>query len=254
MLDRPDLLREADLSGARLDHANLCHAGLQQADLSNAILGDTIFGGTDLTGAHGLDSCIHLRACTIDHETILRSGLVPIAFLRGCGLPERLISDFTGQYMDTKNLDSCFISYSHCDKDFASLLHGALQGRGVRCWLDEKQLLPGEDIYDAVDQGIRMRDKVLLCCSERSLTSWWVDSEIGTALEKEKHLSTKHGKMVRVIIPLNLDGYLFSEAWKSGYRAQIRRRFAADFTTWRTDLLKFERTADELIRALQADA
>ena len=31
-----------------------------------------------------------------------------------------------------------------------------VQGRGVRCWLDEKQMLPGDDIYEQVDRGIRL--------------------------------------------------------------------------------------------------
>ena len=55
--------------------------------------------------------------------------------------------------------------YAHEDKLFARRLHDALQGRGVRCWLDEKQMLPGDDIYEQVDRGIRLWDKVLLCCS-----------------------------------------------------------------------------------------
>jgi len=63
---------------------------------------------------------------------------------------------------------SCFISYAHHDKLFARRLHDALQGRGVRCWLDEKQMLPGDDIYEQVDRGIRLWDKVLLCCSRHS--------------------------------------------------------------------------------------
>ena len=67
----------------------------------------------------------------------------------------------------------CFISYSHEDNLFARRLLDALQGRGIRCWLDEKQMLPGDDIYEQVDRGIRSWDKVLLCCSEHSLASWW---------------------------------------------------------------------------------
>jgi TIR domain len=57
---------------------------------------------------------------------------------------------------------SCFISYDHTDKSFASRVHDTLQGRGIRCWLDEKQMLPGDDIYEQVDRGIRLWDKILL--------------------------------------------------------------------------------------------
>lgn len=38
----------------------------------------------------------------------------------------------------------------------------------MRCWRDEKQMLLGDDIYEQVDRGIRLWDKVLLCCSRHS--------------------------------------------------------------------------------------
>jgi hypothetical protein len=72
-------------------------------------------------------------------------------------------------------------------------------------------------------------DKILLCCSESSLTSWWVDNEIGTAFEKEPQLMEDRG--AKVLVPLNLDGCLFSDRWQSGYQAQVRRRLAADLPT-----------------------
>src|SRR5205823_6374269 len=107
-------------------------------------------------------------------------------------------------------------------------------------WLDEKQLRPSDNIYDEVDRGIRLWDKILPCCSMHSLKGCWVDNEIGTALEKEQQLTKDRGAKVQAIIPLNLDGYLFNDSGKSGYCAQIRRRLAVDFTGRETEPGKFE--------------
>jgi uncharacterized protein YjbI with pentapeptide repeats len=84
-------LRVAKLS-ANLIHAHLYNADLRVANLTGANLTDvrlseTIFGNVDLTGVIGLETCRHNGPSTIDHRTLQRSGTLPLAFLRGVGLP-----------------------------------------------------------------------------------------------------------------------------------------------------------------------
>ncbi|MBV8274811.1 MAG: toll/interleukin-1 receptor domain-containing protein [Verrucomicrobia bacterium] len=200
-------LREANLSRANLYHADLTGSDLLNAELSGANLrrtilsgarmvgtkltaatvGNTIFGSVCLSYALGLDSLNHAGPSTLGVDSIIHSkGQIRKVFLRGVGLPDDWIDYIPSLVGDAIQFFSCFISYSSKDKAFASRLHDALQSKGVRCWLDEKQLLPGDDISRGLEKGIRLWDKFLLCASKNSLTSPWVEEEIETTLEKRK--------------------------------------------------------------------
>jgi uncharacterized protein YjbI with pentapeptide repeats len=250
-------LSEANLTGANLTRANLTGtnlsgADLTEADLAGAVLNEAVFGDTDLSNVKGLDSCKHHGPSTIDHRTLQRSGTLPLAFLRGVGLPDNLI-DYPPSLLNLLiQFYSVFISYSHADKSFARRLYNELQGHGIRCWLDEHQLLPGDDIFDQIDHGIRLWDKILLCCSEASLKrNPWVDREIGKALQKEEALWKERGEKVLALIPLNIDGYLFQ--WDSGKASVLKERLAGNFTGWEHDNAKFEAEFEKVVRALRAD-
>jgi hypothetical protein len=265
-------LTDAQCQGADFSGANLRGAQLKSADFSHAVAHSTIFADLDLSTVKGIESVVHHGPSTIGLDTLRRSnGQIPNAFLRGTGCSDweivlaelyrpdigpNEVTDVVYRVFDLRNVQpiqyySCFISYSHSDQVFARRLHDTLQGKGIRCWLDEKQLLPGDDIYEHVDRGIRLWDKVLLCCSQASLTSWWVDNEIGKAFAKEQGLMRERGKKVLALIPLNLDGHIFR--WLDGKADEIRRRLAADFTNWEQYKGKFREQAEAVIMALRAD-
>jgi hypothetical protein len=245
----------ADARGADFRGTNFVNADLSQSNLTESHFGDTVFGNTRLIGAEGLARCKHHSPSTLDHRTLTSSGRLPDVFLRGCGLPDLFIANIPALFLNSPiEFYSSFISYSHADKTFARRLHDTLQGQGIRCWLDEKELLPGDDFYDQIDQGIKLWDKVLLCCSENSLSSWWVDNEIDTAFQKERDLMKLRKRKVHVLIPLDLDGYLFSGNWKSGKARQVQARLAADFVDWQTRIAKFDDEVQKVLLALRSDA
>jgi TIR domain/Pentapeptide repeats (8 copies) len=261
-LSGADLIR-ADFADADLSAANLSWAGLKRAELKRANLDATIFQGTylyetifadvNLAKSRGLDSCVHGGPSTIDLRTLEKSGMLPLVFLRGCGLPESLI-DYLPSLLDRAfEFYSCFICHSHADRLFARRLHDQLQDRGIRCWLDEHQLQPGDDLHSKADEDVKLWEKTVLCCSETSLTSWWVGEAIESALKNDRALIVQSKKSVSSLIPVILDGLLFGRLRPNGNEELIKSRLAADFTNWQSDSTKFDVEFEKVVRALRMD-
>ena len=144
---------------------------------------ETVFGNTNLSGTKGLESCSYIGPSTVDHRTLAKSGKLPLKFLRGVGLPDTFIDYLPSLLGDALEFYSCFISYSSKDQKFAKRLHADLQDKGVRCWFAPEDLKIGARTRPAIDEAIRIRDKLLLILSERSIESDWVEKEVETAFE-----------------------------------------------------------------------
>ncbi|MDZ7363754.1 MAG: serine hydrolase [candidate division KSB1 bacterium] len=187
-LRRADLtfanLNEANLAGAYLHEAILAHSQLVNTDLDKALLYETFFVDTDLSKVKNLDTIKHYTSCTVDHRTLAKSGNLPLAFLRGIGLPDSFIEYISSLLNEPLQFYTCFISYSHQDEDFAKRLHADLQDNGVRCWFAPEDMKIGDKIRHAIDESIRVYDKLLLILSAHSVQSSWVEHEVEAALDK----------------------------------------------------------------------
>jgi TIR domain/Pentapeptide repeats (8 copies) len=235
-----------DLSDTLLLEANLTGANLSGAQLSTAVLSNTVFGQCDLREAKGLDQCSHEGPSIIDFQTLQKSGPLPLAFLRGVGLPDNVIEYLPSLLNEAIQHYSCFISYSSKDQTFAERLHADLQNKGVRCWFAPHDMRIGAKIIDAIDEAIRLRDKVLLILSEGAIASDWVEGEVTRALDEE---GTR--KQV-VLFPVRLDDAVMhtSEGWARLLRGQ---RNVGDFTGWK-EHDSYQKSLDRLMRDLRVEA
>ncbi len=213
-------LSRANFYKADLTMADLNRARLYGADLSGANLYETSFVDLDLSGCKGLENCLHSGPSIIDVRTLQRSGPLPLAFLRGVGLPDRMIEYLPSILEQAIQLYSCFISYSSKDEAFVQRLHADLQNKGVRCWFAPEDMKIGDRIGDTIDTAIRLRDKLLLVLSETSVTSAWVLKEVRTALAEEE----QHGRPV--LFPIRLDDAVMdtTEQWAHDIRRDRQER------------------------------
>lgn len=244
------ILTGANLSGTDLTFANLSYAFLDGSNFANVKLGYTVFGDNDLSRAKGLDAVIHLTRSSIGMDTIIRSyGEIPEIFLRGCGLPELLIVQIPALVAAFEPIQfySCFISYSSQDQEFADRLHADLQNKGVRCWFAPHDMPIGARIRPAIDESIRLHDKLLLVLSETSVSSQWVEQEVETALAREREPEGK-----TVLFPVRIDDSVMEI--RSGWPALLKNtRNVGDFTRWK-DHDSYRKAFDRLLRDLRAGA
>jgi uncharacterized protein YjbI with pentapeptide repeats len=238
-------LTGANLYEARFIGTDLRRANLSGADFMGAHFGGTAFSQTNLSNSRGLEASSHTGPSPIDFPTLQLSGPLPLAFLRGVGLPDMLIDYLPSLLNQSIQLYSCFISYSAKDEDFVRRLYADLQDKGVRCWFAPEDMKIGAKILDTLDEAIRLRDKVLLVLSEASIASDWVEDEVTKAFAEERR------RGMTVLFPVRLDDAVFAakEAWALKLRDN---RNIGDFRHWK-DHDAYQRTLERLLRDLRVE-
>jgi uncharacterized protein YjbI with pentapeptide repeats len=238
------MLSDANLTGAALFGAIFRMAFLNKANLSEAIVSSTTFGHVNLSSTIGLETIRHSGPSTIGIDTFyLSNGNIPEVFLRGCGVPDNFIEYVRSLTAKPIEYYSCFISYSHKNEEFAQRLHTDLQANNVRCWFAPHDLPIGAKTRPAIDDAIRIHDKLLLILSENSVQSNWVEHEVEHALD----LETERGKLV--LFPVRLDDAVMDS--KTGWASNVKRqRNIGDFTRWK-DHDAYQQAFSRLLRDLK---
>ncbi len=250
---RSSNLEEADLRGADLTGANLSDARLHKTNLYEAQTAGTIFGDSDLTTAKGLDSVSHRGPSTIGIDTIYRSqGMILDPFLRGAGVPDEFISYARSLTANPIEFNSCFISYSSEDQEFAEHLSLGLQNKGVRCWFAPHDARGGRKVHEQIDQAIRVHDRLLLILSGNSMRSEWVKTEIAKARKRELQENRT------MLFPLRLVSFDTLRDWEcfdadtgKDSAREIREYFIPDFSNWKNHD-SYKKQFEELLHALRA--
>jgi hypothetical protein len=246
-------LSDANLGSAIFSNGELRGANLSRANLHKATFYETMFGNTDLGGVIDLDTCTHLGPSTLDFRTLAKSGSLPLAFLRGCGLPDTLITYLPSVFNQAIQLDSCFISYSTNDQKFAERLHADLQNKGVRCWFAPHDMQGGKKIHEQIDSAIQMHERLLLILSLASIKSTWVETEIAKARKRE--LLEKR----RMLFPVRLVDFETLRDWEcfdadagKDSAREIREFYIPDFSNWK-DHDCYQREFEKLLRDLKPE-
>lgn len=83
-----------------------------------------------------------------------------------------------------------FISYSTLDgRDEARRIAKLLEKQGLRPYLDENELAPGDDWHDRLFEGMQVSAEVAVVCTPGSSERPWVAVEVGCALGLDKKVT-----------------------------------------------------------------
>ena len=211
-------------------------------NFSKARIAGTIFMDVDLHIARGLETAIHLGPSSIGVDTV---------FLRGAGVPDEMITYTKSLVGRPFEHNSCFISYSSKDEEFAEHLYADLQNKGVRCWFAPHDVQGGRKLHEQIDQAIHVHERLLLILSSYSMQSEWVKTEIAKARQREVE------EQRQVLFPVRLVPFEAIRGWEcfdadtgKDSAREIREYFIPDFSNWK-NYDTYQVTFQRLLRDLK---
>lgn len=242
-------LNKAALNDAILIAAEMARTHLIDADFGGATFGWTLLESLDLSRCIGLDDIKHIGPSSIGLDTATAAHRVlSTKFLQSCGVAEGVIRHWAEIFGHPAEQAPCFIRYVAEDAVFAHALFQVAQAKGLRCWLDEMS----DDIERRTHlspQTYETNERILICASKAALKSQWINTEFERVASRERDLKAATGRDVRLLFPLNLDGFMFSGDWKHKNEKQLSK-LSVDFVGWRRNTEKLEAEFNKLLPLL----
>ena len=250
-------LRCANFINANLTTTKLLGAHLSGASFEAAMIGDTVFADVDLSEVEGLEFVQHFWSSTVGTDTLYKSqGKIPEVFLRGCGVPDDFITFMPSlvAQMQPIQYNSCFISYSHQDEEFARWLYDSMRGKHLRVWFAPEDMQEGKKLIEQIDRAIQVNDQLLLVLSEHSMNSEWVKTEIRNARQAELREQRQKLFPIRLVsIDRIREWSCFDADTGKDLAVELREYHIPDFSNWK-DHDAFESAFADLLRDLRAQA
>jgi hypothetical protein len=122
-----------------------------------------------------------------------------------------------------------FLCHSKGDKSEVSKLYDRLEVDGVDAWMDQKQLLPGQNWELEIERAVRSADVVLVCLSRLSFDKeGYVQKEIKQALDAAQYKMEDSIFLIPVKlddceVPGRLKGWQWVDLWTdNGYELLLK--------------------------------
>jgi tetratricopeptide (TPR) repeat protein len=135
--------------------------------------------------------------------------------------------------MDQQQGPSTFISHSTLDDAFVQELANDLERHGIKTWVDEAEIRPGDDFISKIEEGLRKATHVIIVLSPQSVISSWVREETHAAQLRAIHGGARLiplllGDLDTADIPLLLQSRLYVDFRDpSKYSDELRRLLSA---------------------------
>jgi chemotaxis protein histidine kinase CheA len=146
-----------------------------------------------------------------------------------------------------------FISYSSLDKTAADAVRGAIESRGIRCWIDHNALVLGEQWEDEIPDAIASSQVMVLLISSHSNGSGNVKNELSCAVAAKIHIIPVRIENVelRGSFKLNFTGRQILDAFNQPIEPHLER--LADAVSKRVKQIEAAREIEVLKQKREAE-